>query len=76
MTKYDWIGLNMLFIKEGIMLGIISTCTLSHFRIYTHLLNYMAAGKHLREAIFILANENKISEQSVYRIKWEMESEV
>jgi len=76
MSKYDYIGNNMIFIKEGIMLGVISTCVLGHFRIYTQFINYMAMGVPVGKAILILADENKVSEQTIYRIKWEMEVEI
>jgi len=76
MTKFDYIGNNIETIKAEIMFGIISTCILSHFRIYTQYLNYLALGLSIPQSIFILAENNKVSEQTIYRIKWEMESEL
>jgi hypothetical protein len=76
MSKYDYIGNNMIFIKEGIMLGVISTCVLSHFRIYTQYINYLSLGFTSAKAIFILSEVNKVSEQTIYRIKWEMEDSI
>jgi hypothetical protein len=66
----------MIFIKEGVMLGIISTCVMSHFRIYTQYLNYLALGYSVVKAIFIISENNKISEDMVYRIKKSMEDEI
>jgi hypothetical protein len=76
MTRFEYIGNNILFIKEGVMFGFISTCILSHFRIYTQYLNYLSLGLSIPQVVFILAEENRVSEQTVYRIKWEMETEL
>ena len=76
MTKFDYIGNNMDFIKAGIMLGVISTCVLSHFRIYTQYLNYLALGVPICKAVFIVAENNKLSEIMVHKIKKEMETEL
>jgi hypothetical protein len=76
LTKYDYIGNNMIFIKEGIMLGIISTCVLSHFRIYAQYLNYLALGYSVGNAVFTISENNKMSEDMVYKIKKAMEEEL
>lgn len=76
MTKYECISSNMTCIKLGIMLGYTSFTILSHFRIYTQYLNYLALGVPMGKTVLILADENKVSEQTIYRIKWEMEAEI
>jgi hypothetical protein len=76
MTRYDYIGKNMLIVKEGVMLGIISTCILNHFRIYTQYLNYLALGYSVGKAVFSISENNKISEDMVYKIKKSMEDEL
>jgi putative cell wall-binding protein len=76
MTRFEYIGNNMEVIKEGIMLGVISTCVLNHFRIYTQYLNYIALGLPICKAVFIIAEDNKLSEILIHKIKREMETEL
>jgi hypothetical protein len=76
MSKYDYIANNITLIKEGVMLGIISTSVLSHFRIYTQYMNYLAIGYSVGKAVFTISENNKISEISIYKIKQSMEAEI
>lgn len=76
MTRFDYIGNNIVFIKEGIMFGVISTCVLSHFRIYSQLQNYLVMGYPITKAILIVSEDNKLSEDMVFKIKKEMETEL
>jgi hypothetical protein len=76
MTKYDYIGNNMIFIKEGIMLGVISTSVLSHFRIYTQYLNYLSLGNSIGKSVFLISESNKVSEALIHKIKKAMEEEL
>jgi len=76
MNKYNYIGNNIIFVKEGIMLGIISTCVLNHFRIYTQYINYLAVGCSIGKAVFYVSEDNKVSEILVHKIKKEMEEEI
>lgn len=76
MTRYDYIGENITFIKEGIMLGIISTSVLSHFRLYTQYINYLAVGCTIGQAVFHVSENNKVSEILVHKIKKLMEEEL
>jgi hypothetical protein len=76
MSKYDYIANNITFIKEGVMLGVISTSVLSHFRIYTQYINYLAIGYSVGKAVFTISEDNKISEIMIYKIKQSMEAEI
>ena len=76
MTKYEYIGNNMIFIKEGIMLGVISTCVLSHFRIYTQYINYRALGYSIGKSVFTISENNGVSEILIHKIRKEMEAEI
>jgi hypothetical protein len=76
MTKYEYISRNIVFIKEGIMYGIISTCTLNHFRIYAQFENYLAMGYSVSKAAFYVSENNKVCESMFFKIKKEMESEI
>ena len=76
MTRFDYIGLNFVFIKEGIMFGFISTCVLSHFRIYSQYQNYLIMGLSTTKAVFLTAENNRITEDMVFKIRREMEIEL
>jgi hypothetical protein len=76
MTKYEYVSRNIVFVKEGIMLGIISTCVLSHFRVYSQFENYLAMGYSVTKAAFYVSENNKLSECMIFKIKREMESEI
>ena len=76
MTKFEFLGINIVFVKEGIMFGVISTCVLSHFRIYSQLQNYLVMGYPITKAVLLVADHNKLSEEMVFKIKREMEIEL
>jgi hypothetical protein len=76
MTKYEYISRNIVFIKEGIMYGIISTCTLNHFRIYAQFENYLVMGYSIKKAVLCISKDNRICESMFFKIKKEMESEI
>ena len=76
MSKYEYIAKHITLIKEGVMLGIISTSVLNHFRIYTQYMNYLAIGYSVGKAVFTISENNKISEIMIYKIKQSMEAEI
>jgi len=76
MTQFEWIGQNLDVIKTGIKCGRISTTTLSYFRIYTQIHNYRALGYSITESVFQVAEDNKLGEDTIYRIKREMETDL
>ena len=76
MTRYEYIGNNITFIKEGVMLGFISTSVLNHFRIYGQYINYLSMGCSIGKAVFYISENNRVSEILVHKIKKEMEEEL
>lgn len=74
MTNFDYIVNNMDCVKELIMRGMISTCVLSHFRIYSQFQNYIKMGHPVGRSATITSYKNNISEQTMFNIKKEMEA--
>ena len=76
MTKYEYVGSHIILIKGGIVAGFISATVLSHFRIYSQLQNYCLMGHPITHAVFLVSEDNKLSEATIFKIKREMETEI
>jgi hypothetical protein len=76
MIHFEYITDNIDFYKKGVFLGDISTCVLNHFRIYSQLQNYLKMGYPITKAVLYTAEDNKVSEQTIFKIKKIMESEI
>jgi len=76
MNKFQYINENFLAIKKEVKMGLISPTTLSHYAIYSRYDYYRKLKNYVGVSVLITSDNFRISEQTVYRIIKEMESEV
>ena len=76
MTKYEFINQNIVVIKEEIYRGMLPVCIVNHLIIYCRYDHYRKRGYSAGESTFFTAEDNNISEMSVYRIRKSMEAEI
>jgi len=76
MTRFQYISDNFLTIKKEVKMGLISPTILSHYAIYSRYDYYRKLKNYVGVSVLITSDNFRISEQTVYRIIKEMESEV
>jgi hypothetical protein len=79
MTRFEYINTKILTpdgIKEQIQVGILPMKIIRHFEIYCRFDQYKKQGYKISMAIFYTAEDFKITEDCVYKIKKSMEAEI
>jgi hypothetical protein len=75
MTTFTYINTNIDRIRKEIKAGIIPCTILLHWEIYSRYDIYRKMGHNTVMAVFFVAEQYKVSEILVYKIKRKMESE-
>jgi len=76
MTRFQYISDNFLTIKKEVKMGLISPTILSHYAIYSRYDYYRKLGNRNSVSILITSDNFKVSENLIYKIIKEMESEI
>lgn len=75
MKRFQFINQNIVFIKEGIRHGLYPTCLLGHWVVYCRFDYYRKLGYPVTKAALCTAEDMKVSKQTVFNIKKDMENE-
>ena len=79
MNRFEFINKNLLSpdgIIEQIRLGILPLSVRRHFEIYSKFDYYKKQGYNISKAVFYVSEDFRVTEDTVYKIKKSMETEI
>jgi hypothetical protein len=73
MTRFQWYNKNFDVVKDAIRIGDYSTCIINRLVIYSRYDYYLKTGMSKSTAVICTAEDKKVSEDTVWKIKKKME---